>query len=63
MNAEFAENALKPVEPERVWPMYDLGVSVKKLFDPYAAQSVLGYAPVNRKDRRKAGKLLRSKKY
>lgn len=63
MNSEFAENALQSIEPLRTWPVYDLAAPTKKPFDLHAAENVLGYTPVNRKDRRKATKLLKSKRY
>lgn len=58
MNREFAENALKPVEPEKVYQ-----ADGRSTLPKTTAEMVLGYEPVNRKDRRKAAKLLRSGKY
>lgn len=61
MNSDFPIRALQPVDPKTVWSAEtDPGHSRTPL-PKKTAIDVLGYAPANRQDRRKAAKLLRRK--
>lgn len=66
MNDEFSKRAIQPVDTMTVWPYYDLNDTSddtsNKPLPKLDAEMVLGYVPVNRHDRRKAKKLLRSKR-
>ena len=59
MNSEFAENALRTVEPPHTDPENDWRRD--KPLPKTTAEMVLGHEPYNRHDRRKAKKLLRQK--
>lgn len=62
MNDEFQKRAMQPVDTKTEWPYYDLSDTSNKPLPKLDAEMVLGYTPVNRHDRRKAAKLLRSKR-
>lgn len=66
MNDEFQKRAMQPVDSMSIWPNVDLndtsGVTSNKPLPKLDAEMVLGYAPVNRHDRRKAKKLLKAQR-
>lgn len=66
MNEDFKLLALAPVEPHQypdtVRPPGDPRGNPRKPLPVPGAAEVLGYEPLNRRDRRKAAKLLRNKR-
>lgn len=59
MNSDFPIRALQPVDPKTVWNAETDPHHSRTPVSKEDMRAVLGYTPMNRRDRRKAEKLLR----